>query len=99
MSLLASMSLLLAVLGAGWALGRWIKLPAKGQKALSLAQSICIWVLIFTMGVRLGADEKVLANFATLGWRALVITVLAVAGSVALAYVTAKLLNKREEKR
>jgi len=93
--LLGSMAVLLAVLGAGFVLGKLIKLPDKAKKALGIAQNICIWVLIFAMGVRLGADAKVLAELPVLGSRAAVITLFATGGSVLAVYALCAALQKR----
>jgi len=42
----------------------------------------CLILLIFTMGARIGSDERVIRSLQTIGLKAAVITVFAFAGSI-----------------
>ena len=56
------------------------KLDAK----LGTIQSICLLLLLFIMGLRMGLDEKVISSFFELGFQALVISIFTISFSVLL---------------
>lgn len=56
------------------------------EKLLNLS----IYVLLFLLGIAVGANEKIISNFYLIGVHALIITVGAIAGSVALSLLVYK---------
>jgi len=55
------------------------------QRLLPLTDKVTLgglFLLLFTMGAKIGTDPVVLANLGTLGWQALALAAAAVAGSV-----------------
>ncbi len=65
----------------------------KEYKALGKISTVCLCVIIFVMGARIGSDEKVIQSLRTIGIKAFVITVLCFAGSVLACYGIRKLLG------
>ena len=55
--------------------------------------SIALYILIITMGLRMGANEEVTGNIGSIGLQALLITVLVVAGSMLVAFIASKLMG------
>ena len=56
-----------------------------------------ICVLVFLMGLRMGANEEVTSNLGTIGLQSLFITVFVVGGSVIAVHITRKLLKLNKE--
>lgn len=74
-------------LAAGLFLGNRGLLP---QRLLRLTDKVTLgglYLLLFTMGAKIGTDPVVLSNLAALGWQALVLALAAVAGSVACLWL------------
>ena len=55
--------------------------------------SFFIYLLIFLMGLRMGADEEVTSSLGSIGIQALFVTVLTAAGSMLGAFAVRKLLH------
>ena len=49
--------------------------------------TVIIWALLFLLGVEVGGDPAVVGSLATLGWAALAIFALSVAGSILAAWL------------
>lgn len=57
-------------------------------------QSCSLFFLLGMMGYKIGADEKILANFHILGLNSIIITVCAIVGSVLLVHIIYRGGNK-----
>ena len=64
---------------------------------LSKGISITIYLLLFFLGISVGANNEVISNLPTLGGNALFISTMAVAGSCIAAKFVYMLFFKREE--
>lgn len=60
------------------------------QRLITLA----IWVLLFLLGIAVGANAGIMDNLGTIGWQALVLSLGGVLGSVVLAWVVYKFFFK-----
>lgn len=60
-------------------------------------QLIALIILIFTMGARIGADERVFQSMDIIGTSALVISLFAIIGSVFFVYIGRKLMGINRE--
>lgn len=58
-----------------------------------IVQTVAIGVLVFFMGARLGADENVIAGLGSIGVISLIMTLLAMGGSIAAITIARKLLR------
>ena len=56
-------------------------------------QSICLYVLILVMGMRMGSNREVIDNIGTIGLSALLFTVLAQVGTVVFMFIARKSLG------
>lgn len=65
----------------------------KGSKVVGKGLSIALYLLIFTMGSRIGANEEAMSGLASIGIQALVTTVMAIAGSMFIAFLGRKILG------
>jgi uncharacterized membrane protein YbjE (DUF340 family) len=81
----------IGILLAGFLLGLLLKGRVKLPTSAITMASICL--LLFILGLEIGGNDELLANLPTMGLTALIVTVLAVLGSVVLA----RLFTKKEE--
>ena len=89
----SSMILYLCFIAAGVLTGARVLKPDGDYRWIGGLQTAALLLLIFTMGARIGADERVLAAIGTLGVKALIITALSAAGSVAAVFAARKLMR------
>lgn len=101
MGTLGSLLLYLGVIILGIILGSQKKVRKRKLSWLSKLQTIILVLLIFALGVEIGADERVISSLGTIGVSALVITLMALAGSVAAVWLVRRLmgLDKKGRKR
>ena len=71
------------------------------EKILAMADRLTIfsiYLLLFLLGLSVGLNEKIITSFPELGFKAVVITLCAVAGSVVLSWILyITLFRKTEE--
>ncbi|MGP1569773.1 MAG: LysO family transporter [Eubacteriales bacterium] len=65
----------------------------KEYKVLSNISTVCLCVIIFAMGARIGSDDKVIKSLQTIGIKAFVITLFCFTGSILACFVIRKLLG------
>ena len=58
------------------------------SKPVSLISDVAIYLLVFTMGTRIGANEEVISKLGIVGIQALATTFLAFFGSIGMAFLT-----------
>lgn len=59
--------------------------------------SYLVYVLLFTLGIAVGADKEIISNILSVGGEALLVAFAAVMGSVLMAYLLyIKVFNKKE---
>ncbi len=80
--MLSSLLLYLLFIAAGILIGSKVLKKDREYGWIGKLQMAALLILIFTMGVKIGADERVLSSIGTLGVKAFVITICAVTGSV-----------------
>lgn len=85
------MIITIGILLAGFLLGLLLKGRVKLPTSAITLASICL--LLFILGLEIGGNRELLANLPTMGLTALVVSVLAILGSVVLA----RLFTKKEE--
>ena len=89
----SSMMLYLCFIAAGVFVGARGLKSDKEYRWIGSLQTAALLILIFTMGAKIGADDRVLASIGALGVRALIITVFSVIGSVAAVFAARKLMR------
>lgn len=62
-------------------------------KGASVLQTIALVALVFVMGARIGSEEEIVRSLDTIGLKAFVITMFILAGTVAAAFITRKLMG------
>ena len=88
--------LILAIMLAGGVIG-FIGVPKRAHAVNLKVQVACTAVLIFAMGVSLGSREGFFQELVAMGWEALVLSILPMAGSTLLVYIlTQRLLPGKE---
>ena len=89
----SSLLLYLFFVAAGIFVGAKVLKPGREYKWVSRLQTAALMILIFTMGVNIGADERVLSSVGTLGIRALVVSLCTIAGSVLFVFAGRRLMG------
>lgn len=77
-----SMLVLAAFLAAGFAVGKFVRLPKGTGRAAGYALSVCLFALVFLLGIKLGGDRSLLARLDSIGAGALGMAVACTAGSI-----------------
>ncbi|MBE9488303.1 MAG: LysO family transporter [Bacteroidetes bacterium] len=81
-------------IGLGYILRKVIK-----ESVVAKVTTMIIYLLLFVLGISVGGDEKVMNNLPTLGLNALIITAGAMLGSMIMAFLVYKLIQKLKRKR
>ena len=81
----------IGILLASFLFGLWLKGRVKLPTSAITMASICL--LLFILGLEIGGNRELLSNLPTMGLTALIVSVLAILGSVTLA----RLFTKKEE--
>ncbi|NLX41062.1 MAG: lysine exporter LysO family protein [Bacteroidales bacterium] len=61
---------------------------------ISKVITVLIWILLFVLGLEVGSNPQIVSNLGKLGLDALIITVGALLGSITLAALLWKIVNK-----
>lgn len=85
---------IIAIMFIGIAAGYLLR--DKSTKWLSPALTVLIWLLLFFLGVEVGANEHVLNGIKDLGLEALLLAVAGTAGSIALAWALWRYISNRK---
>lgn len=93
LSSLQSLALYIGVIALGVFVGSRKAVREKKLNWLGRLQTVALIFLILALGVEIGADEQVIASLGSIGLSALVITLLALAGSVLAVLGIRKLLK------
>lgn len=88
-------SIILTML-AGTGLGYLLR-NVKIMKKCGLAVSVVIWIMLFSLGLKIGADRELTGNLSGIGLHALVLAAFGVAGSIIAATIVYKLLFKEKQ--
>lgn len=87
----------LALMTLGIFIGWFLHKKEKFLKIVSELTNWAIYLLLFLLGLSVGTNEKILRNFDTIGYQAIVITIFAVLGSVLVSWLTYILFFKKKE--
>lgn len=69
----------------------------RNMKWVSRVVMVLIWVLLFLLGIEVGANDEIVNGLHTIGMEALLITVFALAGSLLGAWGLWRWMNKGRE--
>lgn len=90
---MAYIALYWSVMLIGYFAGSKVRARADQFHFMDKVMLVCISLLVFLMGIRMGSNEEVIQNLGTIGLEALLITVLLMAGAVISVTITRKLLK------
>lgn len=86
---------ILGVMFCGVGLGFLLRGRSNVKRLAERATMPVIYLLLFAMGVSVGANKNVMENLSSLGVEALIVTLGAVVGSITAALVTYKLFFRK----
>lgn len=81
---------------AGIFLGSRFALGDKGKRINARLQQAGLLLLLFSMGISIGANEEVIGNLNTIGLQAFLFAALTTAGSVFFVYLVSRRLSSKE---
>lgn len=93
-----SLILYLAILAFGAFVGAKRLSPEKEYKWIGKVQFVAIMILVTAMGIRIGANDRVISSLADIGISAFVVTAFVMAGSLAATFFVRKYFLKMDKK-
>ncbi len=90
------MFIVLAIIAIGIVIGSLIRSP-KATKLFSGLLNYIIYLLLLVMGIVVGGNEHIVNNLSTIGLRALIISSGATLGSITLALILYRYINRKNE--
>ncbi len=91
------MWLIIGCLIAGVALGASDRMPESWFKHINKLTTATLVIMLVALGAQVGANAELIANLPVLGWRAFLITIMAVAGSVGMLWAIERCLFQGDE--
>lgn len=90
---MASLALYWSIMIACYLLASRLRRYADHLGFISLMLNLCVYALVFVMGLRMGASREVIRSLGTIGLQALLITALTMSFSVLAAYAVRRALH------
>lgn len=87
------MILILCSLIFGILIGATLKIPPVAEKRLGLLLSATLFLMLGALGAQMGANSELVHNLPEIGWRALLLAALAVAGSLAALFAAERVFR------
>ena len=91
------MLLVIAFLIFGVILGFILRKKKNFTSKIDISINISIYLLLFTLGLKAGSDNKIVSQLHNLGLTALIISLFTISGSVLLAWLTYSLFFKKRK--
>ena len=79
----------------GIIVGRLFRNKQTIRKNIDRLVSVAIFILLFLLGISVGINDKIIADFSNIGYNAIILTLGAVLGSLILAKVVYSLFFKQ----
>jgi uncharacterized transporter YbjL len=92
------MWLYILFLSAGIAVGLSNKTPVWIEKRSGLFQLWGLIIILFAMGIAIGADKEVIESFMTIGLHSIVFALAAVAGSILVVRLLRPIIQREKER-
>lgn len=80
------MLVILLILSAGIILGHFLQSKRKVINISNRLLLLSIFLLLFLLGTEVGTNQTIIANFAEIGFKAIIISLSGILSSVALSY-------------
>ncbi len=90
---MADIALYLGICMAGYIAAIPLRKAKDKLKWVGMAQTISVLILVFTMGLRIGANDEIVKNLGSYGLYALIITAFTLAGSLICVFFVRKALK------
>ena len=91
------MIIILILLAAGILVGRLLRHKPISLKAIDRISTYAIYLLLFLIGISIGANKEIVSNLSSLGLKALIITAFSLAGSILLSIIVYRVFFKTEK--
>ncbi|WP_297596568.1 LysO family transporter [uncultured Cetobacterium sp.] len=74
--------LYIAIISFGFVLSKYKIIPLKIKAKTGILQSFSLFFLLGVMGYKIGSDDKIVSEFPSLGFQALIIAIFSIFGSI-----------------
>lgn len=81
------MFLLIGALALGFIVARYNLLPQFLEGKMAKVGSLALFLLLFSMGISIGVNPDIISTLPSLGWKALVLSMGSIVGSVFLVWL------------
>lgn len=85
-------------LALGFVFSKLIPWPGKAQESIGKLSTLAIILLLFFMGVTIGANKNVMTNLPSLGLQALLMASATVVGSTVAVWIVVRLFKRGSSK-
>lgn len=86
------------ILFLGFLLGHRGRVSTGLYRKINIVQSICLYTLLFIMGIRIGLDDSVINSFLSIGYKAAVITLITLIVTIGIINLLSRfILNRKGE--
>ena len=87
-----------AILFLGFLFGHKDSINTRQYRKINTVQNICLYALLFIMGIRIGLDESVINSFLSIGYMAVVITLITLIATIGIVNLLSRfILNRKGE--
>lgn len=90
------MILIAGSLVLGILMGAAVKLPRLFEDRLSFMLNAILFIMLAALGAQVGANRDLLQELPKIGWRALLLAILTIIGSVAALHAVAPLFRQKD---
>ncbi|HHV45520.1 MAG TPA: lysine exporter LysO family protein [Tissierellia bacterium] len=84
------------ILFLGFIIGHKDKINDGLYRKINILQNVCLYVLLFIMGIRIGLDDSVISSFLSIGYMAVVITLITLIVTIGIVRLLSKLILNRK---
>lgn len=77
----------LLFLGGGVLVGFFLRKKHTLKMPIEQSISIMIWCLLFLLGISIGANQEVINSIHIIGWKAMILTIGGISGSIACSSI------------
>lgn len=85
-----------AILFLGYILGKKDKISNELYKKLNTIQNICLFFLLFIMGIKIGLDETVINSFLSIGYKATIISLVTIIVTILITKAISKFIFSKK---
>jgi len=92
------MIIILSCIALGMLVGWLLRNSGRAGKIFTRLTDYSIYLLLLCLGISIGTNREIIDNLGRIGMQVLIITIIAMGGSIALAYIVYRVFFKGDGK-